>query len=181
MSDNGINATENLSKRLDGEILFNEIVSATIDMLKNQETTFSPEDLKLDNIWEEICYQQQVGESFHWDMYMENLEFMIDVAIDDCAKKYKASVSGVIEAIYGYYDEEETDYGEIETDVKEDVRNKILSLAADDECVRKQVDRKYGAADTEDMYLSSIAMGMSEEEARERYYGNVEEDDVEES
>lgn len=181
MSDNVINANEIISKRLDREILFNEIVSETIDMLKNQETTFSPEDLELDNTWEEICYQQQVEESFYWDRYMENLEFMIDIAIDDCATKYKSSVSGVIEAIYGEYDEEETDYGEIETDVKEDVRNKILSLAADDECVRKQVDREYGDAATEDMYLSSIAMGMSEEEAGERYYGNAEEDDVEES
>lgn len=36
MSDNVINATENLSKRLDGEILFNEIVSETIDKLKDQ-------------------------------------------------------------------------------------------------------------------------------------------------
>ena len=181
MSDNVINATDNLSKRLDREILFNEIVSETIDKLKNQEATLSPDDLALDNAWEEICYQQQAEESFYWDMYMENLEFMIDVAIDDCAKKYKSSVSGIIEAIYGEYDEEETDYGEIETDVKEDVRDKILSLATDDECVRKQVDREYGDAATEDMYLSSIAMGMSEKEARERYYGNAEEDDVEES
>ena len=111
---------------------------------------------------------------------MENLELMIDATIDDCAEKYKSSVIDVIEAIYGEYDEEETDYGEIETEVKEDVRSRILTLAADDECVNKQVNREYGDAAIEDMYLSSIAMGMSEEEARERYYGNAEEDDVEE-
>ena len=173
MSDNVINATKNPSSpKMDGEILFNEIVSETIDNLKNQEATLSPEDLELNNIWEEICYQQQVEESCYWDVYMENLELMIDVAIDDCAEKYKYSVSGVIEAIYGEYDEEETDYGEIETSVKEDVRNEILSLAADDECVSEQVEREYGDAATEDMYLSSIAMGMSEEEARERYYNS---------
>jgi len=180
MSDNVINATENLSKRLEGEILFNEIVSETIDKLKDQDPTLSSEDLELNNIWEEICYQQQVEESLFWDMYMENLELMIDATIDDCAEKYKSSVIDVIEAIYGEYDEEETDYGEIETEVKEDVRSRILTLAADDECVNKQVNREYGDAAIEDMYLSSIAMGMSEEEARERYYGNAEEDDVEE-
>lgn len=32
---------------------------------------------------------------------MENLELMIDAAIDDCAEKYKSSVIDVIEAIYG--------------------------------------------------------------------------------
>jgi len=50
MSDNVINATENLSKRLEGEILFNEIVSETIDKLKDQDPTLSSEDLELNNI-----------------------------------------------------------------------------------------------------------------------------------
>ena len=143
MSDNVINATKNPSSpKMDGKILFNEIVSETIDILKNQEPTHSPEDLELNNAWEEICFQQQVEESYCWDVYMEHLELMIDVAIDDCAKKYKYSVRGVIKAIYGEYDEEETDYDEIETSVKEDVRNKILSLAEDDECVSEQVERE---------------------------------------
>lgn len=170
---------DSIINKLDGSILFNEIVKNTIDNLKDQETTFSPDDIDLSNLWEEICYQEQGGESIYWDLYMDNLKLWVNIAIDDCAEKYNSSVSDVIEVIYGNYDEEDTDCGEIEDDVKDDIYRKILSYASDDKCVREKIDRRDSDAAIEDMYLSSIAMGMSEEEARERYYGNAEEDDYE--
>lgn len=162
-------AENSTTNKLDGSILLNEIVRNTIDNLKEQDTVFSPDDIDLSNLWEEICYQEQGGESIYWDLYMDNLKLWINIGIDDCAEKYNSYVIDVIEVIYGDYNEEDTDYGEIEDDVKDDIYRKILSYASDDKCVREKIDKSDGDAAIEDMYLSSIAMGMSEEEARERY------------
>lgn len=56
------------------------------EVIRNLETTdktLSPDDLKLDSLWEEFCYQIQNGESYDWALYEDHIRQLCKYEIDD--------------------------------------------------------------------------------------------------
>ena len=71
--------------------LYDEIVSEkyeyyrdkVIGKLEVMDKTLSPDDLKLDSIWEEFCFQIQNGESYDWALYEDLVRQLCEGVIDD--------------------------------------------------------------------------------------------------
>lgn len=104
------------------------IVDTIITQLENLHKGSSPEDFKLKNLWEEICFQVQCEESIEWDLYQDT--------ICDCIefKLYELTKDELLTAWIGnlnLLDEDfAEDYDEIISLLKENFYNHIISEAS---------------------------------------------------
>ena len=109
----------------------NKVISALQKMKDNLQ---SGEDTILKNIWDEICIQMQVGESFYWDAYLLTIRQTIDSKLFNIDHFIKQVIW--IETKYGmewsFDNEEEETIPICDDDIIDHILYDYVLLAAND-------------------------------------------------
>ena len=76
--------SQSLIARELGELLSQRLINGCIrDLQKMESSGLSGEDSDLQNVWDEICVQQQIEESIYWSAYLETINCVIKSRLDD--------------------------------------------------------------------------------------------------
>lgn len=76
--------SQSLITRELGELLSQRLINGCIrDLQKMESSGLSGDDSDLQNIWDEICVQQQIEESIYWNAYLETIDCIIESRLDD--------------------------------------------------------------------------------------------------
>jgi hypothetical protein len=59
------------------------ICRKVIRQFQKMPAVMSGEDSGLDNVWDEICVQQQIEESYNWRSYEEMIEALVECEVED--------------------------------------------------------------------------------------------------
>lgn len=66
-----------------GEAVTKRLITGCIrDLQAMKENLLSGEDSGLENIWDEICVQQQQEQSIYWDVYQATMDTFIEHRVD---------------------------------------------------------------------------------------------------
>lgn len=66
-----------------GDLLAKAVIRRLVEELQSMEETLSGDDSILENVWDEICTQKQIEESFCWEAYETTVRTLIAGAVED--------------------------------------------------------------------------------------------------
>lgn len=76
--------SQSLIARELGELLSQRLINGCIrDLQKMESSGLSGEASDLQNVWDEICVQQQIEESIYWNAYLKTIDCVIESRLDD--------------------------------------------------------------------------------------------------
>ena len=109
------------------ELISDKVIQELIE-LTDKDFLLSGDDSKLENLWEEICIQKQVEESFHWDAYDNTIENFIR----DEFEKQQEAVKKLIRYAGSFSNNDfntDEDYEGSDQDAIEAIKNTIIDKA----------------------------------------------------
>lgn len=118
------------------------------DLQGMKDVLLSGDDTCLENVWDEICVQQQGEESYAWDTYLDIVSTFVEARVDNL-KAYELDALWLLtpEGDDWYYesDEERDRYPVSKTDIINYLREEILSQAMNwnNERIRRYLDGSY--------------------------------------
>lgn len=125
--------SQSLIARELGELLSQRLINGCIrDLQKMKSSGLSGEDSDLQNVWDEICVQQQIEESIYWSAYLETINCVIKSRLDDL-KLYELDAVWLLTSEGEYWEEEnerET-YPVSKTEVTAHLQYELLNKAND--------------------------------------------------
>ena len=125
--------SQSLIARELGELLSQRLINGCIrDLQKMESSGLSGEDSDLQNVWDEICVQQQIEESIFWSAYLETINCVIKSRLDDL-KLYELDAVWLLTSEGEYWEEEnerET-YPVSKTEVTAHLQYELLNKAND--------------------------------------------------
>jgi hypothetical protein len=120
-------------------VLTEQILQEVMSGLRQMkfDLMLSGEDSGLKNVWEEVCVQVQLEESFFWDAYLETIEQAIAVRLDELDRAVLLALWSTTDSgwdwIFDHHGDKDGDH-EAPVDQSEIIsalRGKLLAMAAD--------------------------------------------------
>lgn len=146
-----IDVAINKLARIASENKFDSLIDGLIDDLKGYPRGTCPEDYELDDFWEEICIQAQLGESYDWELYVDMVQSLVEKTVKDMDFEdrlklwlYAKSVADYDETDLEFADEDENhDY--ITATLERGIYQSIMSNAGsyESEALSRAIDGPY--------------------------------------
>lgn len=132
-------------------VLIADTVIQELIELTDKDFLLSEDDSGLINVWEEICIQKQVEESFHWDAYQNTIENFIGEEFEKQQEPIKQLIRYVGSLSNNNYNTDE-EYEGSDEDAIEEIRKAIIEKAMNyqSENIDLYLNNDYEEEDDED-------------------------------
>ena len=132
-------------------VLIADTVIQELIELTDKDFLLSEDDSGLINVWEEICIQKQVEESFHWDAYYNTIGNFIGEEFKKQQEPIKRLIRYVGSLSNNNYNTDE-EYEGSDEDSIEEIRKAIIEKAINyqSENIDLYLNNNYGEEDGED-------------------------------
>ena len=112
-------------------------VSQIIRKLQRFKETLSGDDSGLENTWDEICVQLQDEYSYHWDLYEDIVQGLIEEEVNKMANHVQVAIWLETESAFSFVEEIKLDT------VSNESKSKIFQKAGDwsNEKIRRYLER----------------------------------------